>query len=411
VCVDEVPARDVKTESAEQMNVEYRAHKGSTITFAPEVPSATAPEVSNPALAAAESTDHSISVTVLPSTTPGLVSVDGLAPLHARAVNAPMEMLASRFARVNLSAASLNISTCGLYESALSTRDNRDYIFESIRSRENTPSHVSLNVDLRPMMRDGATCDGTHHGGMHVAVSFAAMLALNTIRAAGKCPKLSPTFLYYNRKTRPMWGMHARDALRIMLKIGIAESSAYSWTGDDYHAPVLTEESLESAHMHRIAFYAAIASGLGLKLALEVTGACWILLPLFGMRPRFWCTDSTDTRGRVLGVQSAVVVGYDDVGFILTVWDSGWVGDRTMIFPYADWDSVIECWAAPVSLDRLRVTETYSRAWSPPPLYVRAGAPMDTPIRAHMDTPIRVHADTRMDTPATKNIRGGCHIM
>lgn len=295
-----------------------------------------------------------ISVAIVPASRPGVVSVDGRVPTTARAVCSPLGVLAPRPGRVNLSAASLNIDTYGIYESAISPPDNRDYVFET-RGVGIDDAIAGSPIDIRDKV--ALANDGTYHGGMHVSVSMTVMLMINTYRAVGSCVRLSPAFLYYNRKNRPVHGMNGRDALRLMYKVGIAESDAWSWTGDDYYAPPITESSYRTARRHRVVAYMAVASKLGLLCALRLVGACYILLPLFGMRPRFWCTDSEDTRGRVLGVQSAVVVGWVDSGFIITVWNDGWVGDRTMILPWVDWDSVIECWAAPVSVEALHVSD------------------------------------------------------
>ncbi len=358
-CVDEC---NIKSPSAEELNEVFKrgsrieppveSHSPAYSAPAYSAPAYSAPAYSAPAVPQEQSNERlaAISVTVIPSVKPGVVSVDDAPPTQARAVNRPLSALAGRFTKVNLSAVSVNVDTGGVYESSLSAPDRNDFIFESHHPMDGL---LPLGCDYREHMCDGATNNGTHHGGVHVAVSLTAMLALNTVRLAGSCPKLSPAFLYYNRRTRPVHGMSARDALRTLLKVGVAESESYPWDGDDYFAPVITESSYRTARRHRIAFYAAIVSTQGLKCALNITGACWILLPLFSMRPRFWCTNNHDTRGRVIGVQSAVVVGYAEDGFILTVWDSNWIGDRTMILPYTDWDSVIECWAAPVSRESL----------------------------------------------------------
>lgn len=348
-------------------------------------------------------------ITILPAVAPGLVSIDGEVPTQSRAVCQPLGKLAPRPYKVSLSAASLNIDTYGIYESSISPWDKRDYVFETTHAK---PELICGVYDARHLL-DKLRNDGSYHGGMHVALSVTIMLMLNTIRAVGKCPRLSAAFLYYNRQTRPVYGMNARDALRAAKKIGIAEMEAYTWTGDDYYAPHIDEQSYRTARRHRVSFYAIIASVLGLKCALELTGVCYILLPLFGMRPRFWCTNSEDTRNRVLGVQSAVVLGYTHEGFILSVWGTEWVGDRTMILPYSDWDSVIECWAAPVSLDALRVGDYIgSMIVNHPPADMRASEPSPLLSTAH-DAPPDNATDEPHSTlsPAFQQPRAGCTIV
>lgn len=282
-------------------------------------------------------------VTLLQSTRPSMLSVDGGVPLYSRAVCSPLSRVIGRPTRVVQ--AVINIDCSGMYESLISPYDCRDHVYESANSADCT---IPLGLRLPTHVRN----DGSRHGGMHVALHMTLMLEINTGAA---CPALSPAFLYYNRRCRPIHGMHGRDALRIMTKIGVAECSAYSWSGDDYYAPPISEESYRTARRHRVNGYYAVVSAMGLKSALADAGVCYILLPLFGIRPRFWCADIRAAGPvRVTEVQSALVMGYDERGFMLTIWDPSWVGDRTVWFSYDDWSSVIECWAAYVDKGALR---------------------------------------------------------
>lgn len=295
--------------------------------------------------------DTRIAVTVLPATRGGLISVNNLPPTQARAMDSPLSRLNSRVTQ-HTSTASINFDTASLYETELSSHDKRDYIFETVQSSDY--SDIATEFDCRTCQQDRP--DGTSRGN-HIALAIVSMMEINFRARAGIVCSLSSSYLYTQRRLRPYYGISAREALKLVMKQGVCTKEHYPWEGDDALAPPITERAHISAREHKIIMYARIASCAGLKKALAVCGACFMLLPLYRGRPRFWCASVGEDvpRKGLIGVQSAVVVGYTQEGFVLTVWNGDWIGDRTVILPWCDWDSVIECWTAHVDINAIAV--------------------------------------------------------
>lgn len=340
--------------------------------------------VDTSAYSGAYTDEHTIQVTLLPAAKCGLVSIDDAPMSAARAVaSSPLTLLSARTSphlSPNASSASFNFSTALLYEAEISPTDRRDYIFESVAG--GNYDSLAPTYDLRTCMRD-SPC-GSLHGGTHVSATVAAALAINL---RGKCRldvSLAPAFLYVMRRTRPNYGITTRECLRIALVHGCASMRAYEWTGDDDFAPEPRPDAMADAGLRRIIMYARVVSVAGLKLALHMCGAAIVLLPLYRGRPRFWCAEPQDVqsyRRGLCGVMSAVVCGYTQDGFMLTVWATGWLGDRVVILPWVDWDSVIECWITQPDVTSMEligapasalIPAAPSRAITPPLVVARA---------------------------------------
>jgi hypothetical protein len=141
---------------------------------------------------------------------------------------------------------------------------------------------------------------------------------------------LSSDFLYENRANAPSPGMCGRNVFHILQARGIPSEQAYM-------AGLIVEED---AATRRIKSYAKITSLTGVKHALVELGACYLLLPMYGIGAKFW-------RGRGEPAGHAVtVIGYSNKGLILqNSWGETWNGNGLTTFPYKDWDLVWECWA------------------------------------------------------------------
>jgi hypothetical protein len=277
----------------------------------------------------------------------------------------------------------MNFDTSMLYETEISPHDKRDYIFESVQGE--TCIGLDATYDVRTCKQDSP--DGTVKGH-HIVVAIVAMLEINIRAKTRAVCQLSQSYVYTQRRLKPLYGINAREAFKIALKRGIADKDTYPWNGDDALAPPIDDAVYENARNHKIIMYARIASIAGLKKALMVCGACFILLPLYRGRPRFWCasTEADIPQRGLLGVHSAVVVGYNTEGFILSVWDGSWIGDRVVILPWCDWDSVIECWTAHPDIEA-----------TPLPKQNTLILPM-RPSRSHMPASQSLYDDDRLST-------------
>lgn len=297
--------------------------------------------------------DHekAIGVRLLPSVSAGIISIDGGPPLFSSGAG-----IEAYFRMSSPHATQINFDTALIYESQISPHDKRDYNFGH-KYQANIDELLPLEYDCRKYAKLDFP-DGTRLG-IHVVVHITALIEINLRIKHGLNIRLSPAYLYAMRPNRPLYGMCARDALKIGKKSGLASADVYSWEGDDELAPPIGKAILGRASGNTIKEYYRVLSVGSLKNAIRLLGACFILLPLYSGRPCFWCTDSPGKR--TSNVQSAIVVGYNTDGFILNIWTNDWIGSRQSIFPFCDWASVIECWA--VSLN-----------FAPPPVGLRGSA-------------------------------------
>ena len=145
----------------------------------------------------------------------------------------------------------------------------------------------------------------------------------------------SPQFIYDQRMNRN--GMTARDAVRILMTVGVCSESSYPYgvhsNKDDYSEQVRSEAS-----QHRIQSYATHNDSVDvLKNSLREHGPALICLPMYNHGPTMW-NDSKSGEPLKNG-HAMAVVGYNDSGFVLrNCWGENWGDDGHTVFPYEDYE-------------------------------------------------------------------------
>lgn len=136
--------------------------------------------------------------------------------------------------------------------------------------------------------------------------------------------------------------MYGRNVFQILQRIGSVPESVYPYCNDE-DAPPPDEDLYKIAAQYRIANFARITTIDGLKKALIEYGPCYLQLPLYTNRPRFWIP--AEVGEQPVGGHAVAVVGYNERGFILrNSWGEDWNGNGCIIFPYSEWSIHWECW-------------------------------------------------------------------
>ncbi len=119
--------------------------------------------------------------------------------------------------------------------------------------------------------------------------------------------------IYDLRDDKSMQGMVPRQALSALKKEGV----------DGY----------------KIKAYARVDSIEDAKFALLINGPLLAGFIAYN-EGRFW-----EQTGPELGGHAVTLTGFNKDGFILrNSWGAGWMSGGETIFPYSDWEKVLECW-------------------------------------------------------------------
>jgi C1A family cysteine protease len=226
----------------------------------------------------------------------------------------------------------MELHCCGAMKSP---EDRRDWIYEGLArgDPDDIPTEYSLAEYMGRPKAQGSR-------GTCAAFVGAGIKAINHRRSTGSELEFSAEFIYYNRQNRPVSGMFGRDLFNILRKYGVPPESKYPY--ESKRKPSSSVYNI--AQNYRIAAYARVISADGLRRALYELGPCYLLLPLYSTRPRFWRPAEGEecTRGHAV-----LVIGYTHRGFIIVnSWGPKWNGDGTVVLPFEDWDPDWECWVA-----------------------------------------------------------------
>jgi len=179
--------------------------------------------------------------------------------------------------------------------------------------------------------------------GTCAAFTATAIKEINENRDNGLSGWLSPEFIYYHRKNKPASGMYGRNVFQIMQQIGVVPEELYPYSLDEISSPKPPRRLYREAAKYKIDNYARITSIDGLKRALLEIGPCYVMLPLYTTRPKFWLK-SKDTEIAPMG-HAVAAIGYTSTGFILkNSWGVDWNGDGCIEIPFDEWSSIWECW-------------------------------------------------------------------
>jgi C1A family cysteine protease len=223
--------------------------------------------------------------------------------------------------------------------------DSRDWVFEQLthgrdgRYLVDLPESYDLRAHTQPVRDQGDRGTCASFGG-------AAIKEVQEKRKGKFDGWMSPEFIYYYRDNKPASGMYGRNVFQVLQKIGSVPEHLYKYeTGDNKTSPP-SRKLLTKASNYRISNYARVDTVEGVKRALIELGPCYVSLPLYQTRPKFWMPSDNE---KCSGGHAAVIVGYTEEGFILrNSWGSDWNGDGHIVYPYSEWNRHWDCW---VSID------------------------------------------------------------
>lgn len=212
--------------------------------------------------------------------------------------------------------------------------DPRDIIFEHICSMPTIISSHPDEFDLRQYAKVIRDQESRPTCAAFIATSIYEIL----LARQGINEIFSPEFVYYNRITKPIEGMHGRDVFRIMKKIGMVPEHLYP-----YNTVETPKNKLyKLAKKNRLGSYAKIITVNGLKHALVSIGPCYLSLPRYNTTAKLWIRGKND---KELGSHALTVVGYTKDGFILqNSWGIKWNNNGHCLFEYKDWPIIYDCW-------------------------------------------------------------------
>lgn len=213
--------------------------------------------------------------------------------------------------------------------------DGRDFIVEAIVNPvQDYPKTLDLRPDLPEVWDQG-------EDGPCSAYSAAAIKNWQEKIDYGLTEKLSPYFVYDLRSNKPQPGMYPRDTMKILNHYGIPTESVYK-TVKRKNNTELPQNVLDAAAKNKIKGYARVSTIDGLKKSLYKNGPAYIAMPVFHGDSNFWKPKFGE---KMVGGHALVVVGYNDVGFILrNSWGPRWADKGHSIYPYSDWGSHWEIW-------------------------------------------------------------------
>ena len=217
--------------------------------------------------------------------------------------------------------------------------DDRDYIYEHIRSRtvatrSTLPKEYTCVPNLFPVRDQGSQ-------GTCLAQSITCMKEVQEKRDISLSTSLSPQFIYNLRSNQPEEGMYGRDGMSIVKRLGVCLEPAYKYGRKD----PIPQDALLQATNHKIVSYARITTVDGVKRSLIENGPCVICFPTYNTGPQFWKPQSLGDK--IIGGHAVAIVGYDKMGFkIRNSWGPQWGQNGYTLYPYSDFGAHWEIWTA-----------------------------------------------------------------
>ena len=146
--------------------------------------------------------------------------------------------------------------------------------------------------------------------------------------------------MYFHRANAPGLGMHGRDVMSILYKIGAPTEAAYPFGSD--HAP--DADVIREAGEYKVKEYAQVKTIEAVKLALAEDGPCYIAFPVYNHGTRMWFQRPGEERQ---GGHAMTLVGYNAEGFIIrNSWGASWGDGGHCVYPYSDFGAHWDIWTA-----------------------------------------------------------------
>jgi len=227
--------------------------------------------------------------------------------------------------------------------------DVRDYIYSNVLNQSgisvlSVDSTPLLNIDNRKYLADVRS---QYQRETCVGFATSAMIESNINKNTGKINYyMSPEFIYDNRINKDQDSMYLRDAMNILLNLGISTEQVcpYQKTNNNY---VPTQYAMTQALQFKIQSYASIKTIDEMKHAIYNEGSCIVALPFYNNSSTFWKPASSTEN--VTGGHAVLFCGYDDTArhFILRnswgdLWNFPMMGYA--YFSYDDFPCMWEAW-------------------------------------------------------------------
>lgn len=250
--------------------------------------------------------------------------------------------------------------------------DGRDYIYSHVLNQrgisvlsisQNSPL---LNVDHRKYLDDVRS---QYKRQTCVGFATSAMIETHINKNTGKINSyMSPEFIYDNRTNVEQECMYLRDAMNILLNLGICteEACPYQKTNNKLRGP--NQNAIMQAKQFRIDSYASIKTIDEMKHAIYTEGSCIVALPFYNNSSTFWKPKGPTENMR--GGHAVLFCGYDDTSrhFILRnswgdLWNFPMMGYA--YFSYDDFPCMWEAWtcvSSPILTEEQQHTITTTNA-------------------------------------------------
>lgn len=217
--------------------------------------------------------------------------------------------------------------------------DIRDYEYPAVRTRSLIPATLDLRNSLTEVrdQESQPTC---------VAQAGCCCKEYQERREINFNDHLSPQFIYNNRSNYPGVGMHGRDLMQILQRLGVAQEKTFNYGDTTMNMP---EEVLTDAVNFKIKSYAQIIFKYSsdrlpaysenieaVKLALVENGPTVITLPVFNYSTVFWKRASNEN---LIGWHAVALCGYNASGFIArNSWGTSWGNRGYFEITYSDYN-------------------------------------------------------------------------
>ena len=173
--------------------------------------------------------------------------------------------------------------------------------------------------------------------GQCAAFSCCAMKEVQERIDCGYRGFFSPQFVYNQRENRSE-GMHTKNVMDILYKVGVVRERSYRFLTRD----PITPELLKEAANFRIKHYARVNSVMDAKNAIFQTGPILIAVPVYGTstQNRMWYPS-----GVIRGGHMMTLVAYNEESFIVrNSWGDTWNGNGYCNLNFNDWSYIWEAW-------------------------------------------------------------------
>jgi hypothetical protein len=202
---------------------------------------------------------------------------------------------------------------------------NADLLFDDVFK---CPKTLDWTNHLQPVRNQGVQ-------GTSLTQVGACMLEWKSRKLNKESIKLSPQFIFNQRKDKTDQMMCGRELMKLMTEVGTCSEKLCPYGS-------LKNPIVDTDRQFKIKGYARVRTINTLKMALNVVGPCLITFPVFNHTAFMWKQHKEE---EILGGHALAVIGYNSTGFILrNSWGKYWEKKGHCIYPYSDWGYHEEIW-------------------------------------------------------------------